>query len=150
MSIFSRFWDWIKSLSPAGQAIISTADKLVNELKVLEASDAGQFLEGTIEAVVPASTGLVNAFKLWLPVVVTDLNWVVVEEGKTDAQKIADAVAYLKQLKISNPDAYAGQLNTLNALIQKWMSDNQGEGITMPQALAISQINHSSDLLEVS
>jgi len=145
----AKLWDKVKSLfhsaSGAVHTIVTVADNIANEIKTLEASQIGQFLETTVETLIPASTGLVNAFRLWLPKIVTDLNWAVKEEGKTDAEKIADAVAYLESIK--GTDAYAAQLNTLNALIQKWLSDNQGAGMTIQQALTISQVNHNPDLV---
>lgn len=154
MSFLSNMWDHVKSLfhnaSGAVHEIITVADKVANTLKNLEASQAGQFLETTLETLVPPSAVIINGIKLWLPKVVTDLNWAVQEDGKTDEQKIADAVAYLAKLKGVNPDAYASQLNTLNALIQKWMSDQQGAGLNIQQALTISQVNHNPDLVSAS
>ena len=142
-------WDKVKSLfhsaSPLVHTIVTIADNAVNAIKTAEASQAGQLLESGLEAIIPASTGLINAFKLWLPVIVTNLNWAVKEDGKTDAEKIADALAYLESIK--GTDAYAAQLNTLNALIQKWLSDNQQAGLTIQQALTVSQVNHNPDLV---
>lgn len=151
MNFLENLWDKVKSLFSKADTLVHTivtlADELVNKLKDLEESEAGQFLETAIETLIPASTGLINAFRLWLPIVVTDLNWAVQEEGKTSEEKIADAIAYLTKLKVINPDAYAAQLNTINALIQKWLSDNQGAGLNMPQALTITQVNHNPDLV---
>lgn len=145
----AKLWDKVKSLFSSASSevhtIVSIADKIANEIKTLEASQVGQFLEVTLEALIPASTGLVNAFKLWLPVIVTDLNWAVAEEGKTNTQKISDALTYLASIK--GTDVYASQLNTLNALIQKWMSDNQGAGVTIQQALTMAQVVHNPDLV---
>lgn len=149
MSIFNKLWDFLRSLtsSPTVHMVLVTADSLTNELKDLEQSDIGQFLENTVKTIIPGSTGLIYAFDSWLAKTVTVLNWAVEEEGKTDKQKVADAVTYLKQLKIVDIDAYSAQLNSLNALIQKWMSDNQGAGLTMPQALVAAQVIHNPDLL---
>jgi hypothetical protein len=148
MNFLETLWNKVKSLFSGADTlvhtIVTTADNLANAIKNLEASQVGQFLEVGLEALIPASTGLINAFKLWLPVVVIDLNWAVKEDGKTDAEKVADAVAYLESIK--GTDAYAAQLNTLNALIQKWLSDNQQGGLTIQQALTISQVNHNPDL----
>ncbi|MGZ3750787.1 MAG: hypothetical protein ACXVB0_14690 [Mucilaginibacter sp.] len=150
-NFLADLWNKVKTFfsgaSSEVHTIITIADNVANEIKKLEATDVGQFLEVTIETIIPSSTGLVNAFKLWLPKIVTDLNWAVQEEGKTDAQKISDAVTYLTNLKASNPDAYASQLNSINALIQKWLSDNQGAGLNIQQALTISQVNHNPNLV---
>jgi hypothetical protein len=150
-NFLADLWEKVKSLFHTATSevhnIVTIADNIANQIKTLEASAVGQFLEATIETLIPASTGLVNAFRLWLPKIVTDLNWAVKEAGKTDAEKIADAVAYLESIK--GTDAYAAQLNTLNALIQKWLSDNQGAGLTIQQALTISQVNHNPDLVAV-
>lgn len=148
-NFLGNLWDKVKSLFHTASSkvhdIVTIADNVANAVKTLEASTVGQFIESGIEALIPASTGLVNAFKLWLPVIVTDLNWAVKEEGKTDAEKVADAVAYLESIK--GTDVYASQLNTLNALIQKWLSDNHGAGLSIQQALTISQVNHNPDLV---
>ena len=151
MAFLSKLWDHVKSLfhnaSDTIHDIVTVADKVANEIKNLEESKVGQFLEVTLETVFPASAIVINGFKTWLPKIVTDLNWAVQEDGKTDEQKIADAVAYLAKLKGQNGDAYASQLNTLNALIQKWISDEQGAGLNIQQALTISQVNHNPDLV---
>lgn len=148
-NFLEKIWDSVKSFfsgaSPVIHEIVTVADNIVNGLKALDSSTVGQFLESGVEALIPASTGLVSAFKLWLPVAVTDLNWAVKEDGKTDAQKVSDAVAYLATIK--GTDTYATQLNSLNALVQKFLSDNQGAGLTIQQALAVSQVNHSPDLI---
>lgn len=120
--------------------LVDIADKLVNEIKTLEASAAGQFVETTIETLIPASTGLINAFRLQLPVWVIDLNWAADEEGKTDDQKWQDAVTYLNG--IVDPDVRAAQLNTLKALFSKFFAGNSGHALTMPQSLTISQPSH--------
>ena len=147
----SHLWDKVKSFfsgaSGTVHEIVTIADKIANEIKVLDESQVGQFLTVTIETIIPSTTGLINAFQLWLPKIVTDLNWAVQEDGKTDAQKVTDAVNYLSKLKASNPDAYASQLNSINALIQKWLSDNQGAGLNIQQALTISQVNHNPNLI---
>jgi hypothetical protein len=148
-NFLSNLWEKVKTFfhgaSTQVHSIVDIADKIANAIKLAEASQVGQLLETGLEAFIPASTGLVNAFKLWLPKIVTDLNWAVAENGKTDAQKVQDAVAYLASIK--GTDAYAAQLNTLNALIQKWLSDNQGAGMTIQQALTVSQVNHNPDLV---
>lgn len=148
-SFLSGLWEKVKtffhSASTEVHSIISIADNIVNAIKSVEQSQVGQLIETGLEAFIPASTGLINAFKLWLPKIVIDLNWAVAEEGKTDTQKVADAVAYLASIK--GTDAYAAQLNTINALIQKWLSDNQGVGMTIQQALTVSQVNHNPDLV---
>jgi hypothetical protein len=148
-NFLSSLWEKVKTFfhgaSTEVHSIVDIADKIVNAIKSVEQSQVGQLIESGLEAFIPASTGLINGFKLWLPKIVTDLNWAVNEEGKTDTQKVADAVAYLASIK--GTDAYAAQLNTINALIQKWLSDNQGSGMTIQQALTVSQVNHNPDLV---
>lgn len=149
MTFLATLWDKVKtffhSASDVVHDVVIMADEAVNKIKELEQSQVGQFLEMGIETIIPASTGLINAFKLWLPVVVTDLNWAVKEEGKTDAEKVQDALAYLASIK--GTDIYATQLNSLNALIQKFLSDNQGAGMTIQQALTASQVVHNPELI---
>jgi hypothetical protein len=148
--IFATIASWFSSASGAVHDLTVLADNLANAIKNLEASTVGTFIETTVEMLIPASTGLINAFKLWLPVIVTDLNWAVAEEGKTPEQILADAIAYLNKIKVTNPNAYAGQLNTLNALIQKWFSDNQGLGLTIQAALTAAQVVHDPSLTSLT
>lgn len=149
-NLIAKVAAWFSTASNDLHDFTVIADNLVNAIKKIEASTVGQFLETTVEILIPASTGLVNAFKLWLPVVVIDLNWALQEEGKTNEQKITDAAAYLIKLKVINPDAYATQANALNALIQKWLGDNSGIGTTIQQALVSAPIVHDPSLLNIN
>ena len=130
-------------------AVIST--NVVNAIKNAEQSNIGQLVETGLEMVIPASSGLINAFKLWLPVVLKDLNWVVGETNLNltlpDLQNYLSAAAsYLSTIK--GTDVYAAQLNSLNALVQKWFSDQRGLGLTMPQALLTPQAVYNPNLVQ--
>lgn len=122
------------------------ADNLINKVKILEASDVGQFIEKEIEDFIPASTGLIDAFKLWLPKVAGIITAGKVEADKTDAQKLTDLVTYLGTLKIADPVLYAGILNTLNASVQQFYSTNGGVVLPVSQSLAIAQVVHDPTL----
>lgn len=150
-SFLGKLWHSVKTFftgaSSVVHTIITVADKIVNEFKTVEESTVGQFLETTLETLIPQTIPLVNALKLWLPKIVTDLNWAVAEDGKKGEEVLADALKYLNTLKGVNIDAYAAQLNTLNALIQKFMSDNQQGGLTIQQAITVGQVIHNPDLI---
>lgn len=132
--------------APIVDEITNIADKFINELKVLEESQAGQFIESTIETIVPASTGLINGIKLWLPEIAGIITAGKVEEGKSDEQKLKDLVNYLSGLKTADPVLYAGALNTLNAAVQQYLATNQGVILPVPQSLAIAPVVHDPSL----
>ena len=150
-NLLSTLWEKVKSFfanaSTEVHVIVTVADNIVNVFKNLEASATGQFLETTLETLIPSTIPLVNAIKLWLPKVFTDLNWAVAEDGKKPEEVLQDALNYLQKVKSLNIDAYAASLNTLNALIQKFISDNQESGLTIQQALAVGQVVHNPDLI---
>lgn len=133
-------------VAPVVDQFVLIADSIVNELKVLEASNIGQFLETTLETLIPASTGLVSAFKLALPKVAGILTAGAIELGKTDQQKMTDLISYLSGLKTSDPVLYAGTLNTLNASIQQFLTTNSGVLLSVPQSLMIAQVAHNPTL----
>lgn len=126
--------------------IIDDADKFVNTLKNLEASDAGQFLEIGIEALFPSATDLINAGKLWLPKLAGVILNIKDEENKTDEQKLADLIAYAAHLKANDMVAYTGLLTTLNVAYQQFVTTNKGIAFTIPQSFVASPVNHDENL----
>ena len=128
--------------------IAHVADNIINGVKSFEASAAGQFLEVTLETLVPASTGLINAIKLWLPKAFVISGWVKDEAGKNDVQILEDGAAWLLNLKETDIDAYAKELHGMAAYLTKMISDNVGAGLTMAQALTLPQIIHNPELLK--
>ena len=149
-----KIWDDIKDFfakqGPVVKSITAQADALVNEFKNLEESTVGQFLESGIEAIIPASTGLINAVHIALPIVCVDLNWAVNEEGKSDALIITDALAYLAQLKTKDPVLYAGALNTLSTKIGTILSGDKGLTLTTEQSLLLSPIAHNPNIVNTA
>lgn len=130
-----------KTLAPA----ISIAETALNALKTFDSSVAGQTIESIIEGVIPASTGLINAFHLQLPVWLVELNWIKNETGKTLTEQWEDVQSYLNS--ISDPDVKASQYNTLKALFLKFFGSNTGEPVTIQQALTLAQPTHSDNVL---
>jgi|SRR5882762_2089570 len=143
-SFLQKIWDAIASIfsksNDALKEIASIADRFVNALKTAEASETGQAIENIIELIIPSSTGLIGALKLAFPKVQQQL--ANIEDGKTQAEIEQAFLAWLTGLKTSDPNLYAGTLTTLNAWIQKFLADNQGEILPIENALANSQIVH--------
>jgi hypothetical protein len=131
---------------PLVDEIVKDANIFVNEFKIIEASQAGQFLEATIETLIPASTGLINAAKLWLPKIAGLITNIGAEVDKSDEEKVADLVNYLNGLKLSDSVLYAGVLNTINAAYQQFRSTNQGVVLPVSQSLSIAPIVHDPNL----
>lgn len=146
--LFSTIASWFSKAGPVVHSITIIADNVANAVKNAEASQLGQLFEVGLEMAIPASTGLVNAFKLELNVIVTDLNWAVAEEGKTGNQIVQDGLTYLASIK--GTDNYAVQLHAFAAKVQKWFSDNLGAGLTIEQALLTPQIVHNPALLGIA
>ena len=128
------------------ELILTIADNVVNEIKVLEASQVGQFLETTIETIVPASTGLVNGLKLAIPVMANIITAGENELHKTDQQKITDFLTLISKIKTSNPTLYAGILTALNAGVQQFFATNMGVQITPQQSIAAAPVVHDPAL----
>lgn len=127
--------------------IAAWANELVNIIKKAEASEAGQLLEAGVKIAFPASSTLISAFKLWLPVISSQISNVETFEDLTDEQKVQELLGYLAQLKKSNPVIYAGTLNTLNAAIQQFFATNMGVvQLTKEASLAIAPVAHDSTL----
>lgn len=137
--------DWItkaeKKLAPA----ISIAETLLNALKAFDSSIAGQTIETLIEIAIPASTGLINAFKLQLPVWLIELNLIKHETDKSLTEQWEDVQTYLNS--ISDPDIKASQYNTFKALFLKFFGTNMGESVTIQQALTLGQSTHTNEML---
>lgn len=149
-SFLQKIWDAISSIfsksNTALKEIATIADSFVNALKAAEASPIGQGIESIIELVIPSSTGLINALKLAFPKVQQQL--ANIEDGKTQAEIEQAFLTWLTGLKTSDPNLYAGTLTTLNAWVQKFLADNQGEILPIENALANSQIVHKLALTQ--
>lgn len=152
VTAFHSVINWItnaeKKLSPA----LSIAENLVNRFKAFEASTAGQSLEALIESVVPASTGLIDAIKLQFPKWFTAMRLIDGEITKPLDEQGQDAINALQKVKALDIDTYAGDLNTLKALITKFVATNSGDmgTITMPQSLMLAQPSHDPSLTEAA
>lgn len=131
---------------PIVDEIVNDANIFVNEFKILEASDVGQFVEVGLETLIPASTGLIEAAKLWLPRVSVLLTNIQSEESKTDEQKVQDLLAYANTLKANDNVLYAGLMNTLNVAYQQFRANNQGVVLPVSQSLAIAPVSHDPSL----
>jgi len=143
--LFASIVVFFSKAAPAIHDITVIADNVAN---VMKSSPITSIVETGLEMAIPASTGLVEAFKLQLPNIVTKLNWAVAEESKTPDQLVLDGIRYLQSVK--GTDIYVVQLNSFAALVQKWLSDNQGLGLTIQQALLTPQIVHSPQLLGIA
>lgn len=143
--LFATVVSWFSKASAAIHDVTVLADNVTNAIKNSPITGG---IETALEMSIPASTGLVEAFKLELPNIVTKLNWAVAEESKTPDQLVSDGLAYLESIK--GTDDYVIQLNSLAAKIQKWFSDNQGLGLTIQQALLTPQIVHNPTLLSIA
>lgn len=148
MTILESIWNSIKNflsnLTHAVHDYASIANNIVNALKTLEQSQVGQFIETTLETLIPASTGLVNAFKLELPNIFKILELVTDETSKTSEQIVADGVAALQALKVSNPKLYALKTAGLATFTSEFFTNNNGEQATFGQLLALGQSVHAN------
>lgn len=143
--LFHKIGDWLKGAEKELAPAITIAEDVLNGLKTFEASTVGQTLETAVEAWIPASTGLINAFKLQLPIWLQQLNWLSNETGKTLDEQWADAQTYLNS--ITDPDVYASQFNSLKALFIKFFGANAGSVINIQQALTLGQPTHDASIL---
>lgn len=143
--LFAAIGAFFSGASAQVHDVTIIADRVAN---VIKSSPITSALETGIEMAIPASTGLVEAFKLELPNIVQKLNWAVAEETKTPDQMVQDAFKYLQSIK--GTDDYVIQLNGFAAKVQKWLSDNQGLGLTIQQALLTPQIVHNPQLLGIA
>lgn len=134
--------NWIKGAETKLAPVINIAENVLNGLKTFEASTLGQLVESVIEAEIPASTGLINAFNLQLPVWLIELNWIKSETGKSLTEQWEDAQSYLNS--ITDPNVKASQYNTLKALFSNFFAQNEGIETTIQQMLTLAQPTHSS------
>lgn len=135
-----KILSWITNAEKALAPAINIAETLLNGLKTFDSSVPGKTVLGIIESFVPASTGLINAIELQLPIWLVELNWVKNEAGKTLDEQWADALVYLATIK--GTDTYAAQYNSLKALFLKFFGTNMGEPVTIQQALTLGQPTH--------
>ncbi len=147
---------WLGNLIAKVAAFFSGASNGIHDITVIADNIANTIknspltglLENALEMVIPASTGLVEAFKLELPNIVEKLNWALAAESKTPDALVIEGLAYLKTLK--GTDDYVIQLNSFAAKVQKWFSDNLGYGLTIQAALLTPQIVHDPALLNIA
>lgn len=132
---------WITKAEVTLQPAIVIAENVLNAIKAFDGSVVGQTVESIIEAEIPAATGLINAFKLQLPVWLIELNWISAESSKSLEDQWGDALAYLATIK--DADVYASQLNTLKALFTKFFGNNEQLPVTIQQALTLAQPTHA-------
>lgn len=125
------------------------ADNLANAIKTAEASTLGQLFETGLEMLIPASTGLVDAFKLYWPKLLVTLNLAVQETGKTDEQIIIDGAAALAKMKGIDPNAFAVVMTGISAHVKQWFMDNTGSGGTIQQSILTQVIAHDPTLATV-
>lgn len=138
-----QFITWLEGEEEKLKPIITIAENVLNAIKSFEASPEGQALEAVIESVIPASTGLINAFKLQLPVWLVQLKWIEDEDSKTLDEQWADAQAYLAT--IVDPQVYAVQLAALKSLFSTFFANNAGVSLNIQQGIVLSQPTHSMD-----
>lgn len=143
--VFAKVASWFGNASGAIHDVVVIADNVANAIK---SSPLTPVVETLLEKAIPASTGLVEAFKLELPNIVTKLNWAVAESSKTPDQLVADGLAYLQTLK--GTDQYVIALHSFAATVQKWFSDNLGYGLTIQMALTSPQVVHNPALLDIA
>lgn len=150
--VFQKIWTWIKGAEKALAPVITVAESLLNGLKSFEESAIGQTVEGLIEQFIPASTGLINAFKLQLPIWLIDLKWIEDETGKSIEDQWKDAQAYLNS--IQDPNVRATQFNALKALFIHFFGTNSENVIspttplTIQHALILAQPSHDPTIVD--
>lgn len=147
--LFSRLIKWITQAETKLAPVIDIAENVLNGLKSFDDSIVGATVEGIIEQFIPASTGLISAFKLQLPVWIIELNWIKAEQGKTLEEQWKDALAYLAT--ISDPKTKAVQLAGLKALFLHFFGSNagvtvNGKELTIQQMIVLSPPTHQPDM----
>lgn len=125
-----------KNVAPA----IALAENALNAIKSFEVTPEGETIEAILEAVIPASTGLVVAFNNQLPVWLADLGLIDAEAGKNLSAQVSDAVSVVKSKTDSNVVSVI--LGGLKSLFTTWFADNLGTPITIQQAQTLSQPTH--------
>lgn len=150
-SVFHKILSWIGIAEKELITVIPIAENLLNGLKTFDESVIGQTVEGLIEQFIPASTGLINAFKLQLPVWLIDLGWIKNEASKTLQEQWQDALNYLNT--ISDPKVRATQLAALKALFLHFFGTNtgvtiNGKELTIQQTLILSPPTHDPSIVD--
>lgn len=138
--LFQKVLTWIEGAEQKLKPVLTIAEDVLNALKAFNASVVGQTVESIIETAIPASTGLIDAFKLQLPVWLIKLNWITNEDNKTLDEQWADALTYLNTLK--GGSEYAVQLNSLKALFTEFFGSNGTDVVNIQQALTLAQASH--------
>lgn len=149
-TLFKKIWAWITDAEKQLVPVITIAEGLLNALKKFDSSVIGQTVEGLIESYIPASTGLINAFHLQLPIWLIDLGWIKNEAGKTLQEQWQDALNYLNT--ISDPKVKAVQLAALKALFLHFFGTNtgalvNGKELTIQQMIVLSPPTHDADIV---
>jgi hypothetical protein len=149
-TLFKKIWAWITDAEKQLIPVITIAEGLLNALKTFDGSVIGQTVEGLIESYIPASTGLINAFHLQLPIWLIDLGWIKNEAGKTLQEQWQDALNYLNT--ISDPKVKAVQLAALKALFLHFFGTNtgalvNGKELTIQQMVMLSPPTHDADIV---
>jgi len=149
-NLFKKIVSWITAAEHVLGPVITIAETLLNGLKSFDNSVVGQTVEGLIEQYIPASTGLINAFKLQLPVWLIDLGWIQNEATKTLDQQWQDALAYLATIK--DPNVKATQLAALKSLFLHFFGTNSGtvvngKPLTIQQMITLSQPTHDPNIV---
>lgn len=151
-NFFERAFDWIKAEFAAAetieQKIAAFADAVINKVKTLQASETVQFLENGIvslaESIDPALTPMISGIELELPKILNVATGITDEISKPVADQVADAVTKLQTIKGINGTAYAGLLGTANAMVQNYVTSNNGIVATAAQLLAAGQAVHGA------
>lgn len=143
VNIFKKLIEWITGAEKALKPVITIAENVLNGIKNFDGSVEGASIESLIEQLIPASTGLIDAFKIQLPVWLTQLNWIKDEANKTLDEQWADAQAYLNS--IIDKDVKATQLAALKALFTKFFGSDGEHVVNIQQAITLSQVTHDPD-----
>lgn len=149
--LIQRFADWVSNTAkPEIHDVAVMADKIGNAFKASEASPTGllHLFEVALPMIIPASSGLVNAFQFALSKIVTDLDLAVAETDKTGDQIIMDGLKKLESLK--GTEDYAIKMHSFAAKVQMWFSANLQLGITIEQALTLPAIVHDPTLSKIA
>jgi hypothetical protein len=150
-NLISKFLTWVNlKAKPEIHDFAVVADKVGNAFKASEASPTGllHLFEVALPMIIPASTGLVNAFQFALAKIVTDLDLAVAETSKTGDQIIMDGLKKLESLK--GTEDYAIKMHSFAAKVQMFFSNNLQLGLTIEQALTLPAIVHDPTLSKIA
>lgn len=147
--VLDAFVSIFKKAKTIEQKIAEFADKLVNGVKTFQANPTVQFFESGIvkiaESVDPALIPLISGIELALPKILSVIQTGTDEINKPEQEQLNDFVAYLQKIKGINGTVYAGLLATLNAAIQKYITDNNGIIATDAQVITAGQAAHATN-----